>query len=298
MIKNRREFLFLYDVSFANPNGDPANENKPRIDEETGINYVTPDRLKRIIRDELIAMGKEVFVREERDEKGNVYDRTKMAEKYDNDVKMILENCIDIRLFGITLSVEGIKNSSITGPVQFKFGRSLNRVKPEFVKGTTVFPSGKDKKQGTMTEKWILPYSLICFYGIANEKASETSNLTDNDIEEMIRAMWVGVKSSTDVLSTSKMGHSPRLLIEILYKPGVLMQIGELDNLVAIKTDKKDEEIRKIDEVKIDLTKLAIKVSEYKDKIEKVRYIVDSSVVFVKPLEEVFEGLTLEKINV
>ena len=46
MIKNRQEILFLYDVTDANPNGDPLDENKPRIDEETGINIVTDVRLK------------------------------------------------------------------------------------------------------------------------------------------------------------------------------------------------------------------------------------------------------------
>ncbi|MFN3781589.1 MAG: type I CRISPR-associated protein Cas7, partial [Candidatus Kapaibacteriota bacterium] len=34
-IQNRSEILFLYDVKDANPNGDPVDENKPRIDEET-----------------------------------------------------------------------------------------------------------------------------------------------------------------------------------------------------------------------------------------------------------------------
>ena len=50
---NRSELLFLYDISDANPNGDPLDENKPRIDEETEINIVTDVRLKRTIRDYL-----------------------------------------------------------------------------------------------------------------------------------------------------------------------------------------------------------------------------------------------------
>ena len=313
MIKNRREFLFIYDVSFANPNGDPANENRPRIDEETGINYVTPDRLKRIIRDQLILFGKDVFVREERDSSGIVLSRRKLKEKYGNNVNNIIEDCIDIRLFGITLAIEKkdkkkqneedekdkeeINNISLTGPVQFKFGKSLHRVSLEYVKGTTVLPSGEGKKQGTMTEKWILPYSLIAFYGIANENASKDTNLTDDDINDMIKAMWVGVKANTDILSTSKMGHNPRLLIEIIYKENTLLHIGDLDNLVSIKTDKKDEEIRSINEVTIDLSKLKDKVVSYKEKIEKVRYIIDSSVKLLPGINEVFGGIQLEEIK-
>ena len=53
VIKNRSELLFLYDITDANPNGDPIDENKPRIDEETGINIVTDVRLKRTVRDYL-----------------------------------------------------------------------------------------------------------------------------------------------------------------------------------------------------------------------------------------------------
>lgn len=296
MIKNRREFLFIYDVSFANPNGDPANENRPRIDEETGINYVTPDRLKRIIRDQLILFGKDVFVREERDSSGNILTRDDLSKKHGDNITNIINNCIDVRLFGITLAIKN-NNISLTGPVQFKFGKSLHRVSLEYVKGTTVLPSGESKKQGTMTEKWILPYSLIAFYGIANENASKNTNLTDDDINDMIKAMWVGVKANTDILSTSKMGHNPRLLIEIIYKENTLLHIGDLDNLVSIKTDKKDEEIRSINEVTIDLSKLKDKVVSYKEKIEKVRYIIDSSVKLLPGINEVFGGIQLEEIK-
>ena len=61
---NRSELIFLYDIKDNNPNGDPLDSNKPRIDEETGINYVTDVRIKRTIRDYLYEYkGKEIFVR-------------------------------------------------------------------------------------------------------------------------------------------------------------------------------------------------------------------------------------------
>lgn len=64
-IKNRSEILFLYDIRDGNPNGDPMDENKPRIDEETGANLVTDVRLKRTIRDYLYNFkAQEIFVRE------------------------------------------------------------------------------------------------------------------------------------------------------------------------------------------------------------------------------------------
>ena len=52
-VKTRSEILFIYDIRDGNPNGDPLDENKPRIDEEAGVNIVTDVRLKRTIRDYL-----------------------------------------------------------------------------------------------------------------------------------------------------------------------------------------------------------------------------------------------------
>lgn len=78
MIMNRSEIIFLYDIADNNPNGDPLDSNKPRIDEETGENIVTDARLKRTIRDYLHDYkGEEIFVREIRDKEGKVQDAKK-----------------------------------------------------------------------------------------------------------------------------------------------------------------------------------------------------------------------------
>lgn len=295
-MKSRREFLFIYDVSWANPNGDPMDENKPRIDEETGINYVTDVRLKRTVRDQLAEMGHEVFIKEERTDGGNLKTKEDIFAKYGNDYNQVLEKCIDIRLFGGTFAIRN-QQKSFTGPVQFKFGKSLHRVKMEFVKGTTVMPSAEQKAQGTMTEVYVVPYSLIVFYGIANENAAKETKLKEQDIDIMLKALWVGHKSSTDVISRSKFGHEPRLLIEIIYKEGTLTHMGELDKLVRINTDKRDEEIRDIEEVEIDLSRLKEKVQKYKDNIEKVNYIINDRIRIKPSLKEVFSGIAIEEFK-
>jgi len=294
-MENRREFLFFYDVSWANPNGDPMDENKPRIDEETGINIVTDVRLKRTVRDQLSEMGYEIFIREERDEKGELKDKRKILEKYfKNDYEKVLEKCIDIRLFGGTFAVEGAKGN-FTGPVQFKFGHSLHRVKVELIKGTTIMPSGEGKEQGTMTEAWVVPYSFIVFYGIANEKAAKDTKLKDEDIDVMLKALWLGHKASTDVISRSKFGHEPRLLIEIIYKKNTLTHIGELNKLVKIYTQKREEKLRDVEEFVLNLERLKERVQKYKDKIEKVRFVKDDRLKVNPPLKEVFNGINLEE---
>lgn len=295
-LNNRHEILFLYDVSWANPNGDPMDENQPRIDEETGVNIVTDVRLKRTVRDALMQLGHEIFLREERADDGSRKTKEDIMTHYDNDPKQVLARCVDIRLFGGTFAIKGEDQEafSITGPVQFKFGHSLHRVKVELIKGTSIMPSAADKRQGTFTEVYVVPYSLIVFYGVANEKAAETTGLTEADLDAMFQALWVGHKAGPDVITRSKFGHEPRLLVDIVYKPGTLTHMGELDKLVAFRSEKNDEAIRDITDGVVDLCGLAEKVAAYRDKIEKVRVKVGDRVRLEPDIKTVFTGLPFE----
>ncbi|WP_022856209.1 type I-B CRISPR-associated protein Cas7/Csh2 [Thermodesulfobacterium thermophilum] len=301
LIKNRSEILFLYDVKDTNPNGDPMDENKPRIDEETGINIVTDVRLKRTIRDYLYNYkGQEIFILEIRDEKGNLKTKEQRLEDFKNDPSEVITKCIDVRLFGATIAVKD-KTIVLTGPVQFKFGRSLHKVDLTYIKGTTVMPSGAEKRQGTFTERYILPYSLIAFYGIVNENAAKYQNisLTEEDILLMLEGIWNGTKN---LISGSKFGQMPRFLMQVIYKENFNFYIGELDKLISLKTEKRDEEIRHISEVKIDITNLVNALNTHKEKIEKIRFKTDDRVKFIKNgidtnLKEALESFTLDELN-
>ncbi len=299
LVKNRSEILFLYDVTDANPNGDPVDENKPRIDEETGVNIVTDVRLKRTIRDYLHEYKKkDVFIIEKRDDKGNL--RTKEDRLGDfKTSEDLLEKCIDIRLFGATTAVED-KRMVLTGPIQFKYGRSLHKVDMTYVKGTTVMPSKADRKQGTFTERYILPYSLIAFYGIVNENAAENQGikLTEDDVSLMLEGIWTGTKN---LISGSKFGQMPRLLIQVVYKEKNF-HIGELDRQISLISNKDDKEIRDISDVKIDVTALMNVLTDYKDSIEKIRLKADERLALVKDgadveIEDIFKHFTTETLN-
>lgn len=338
IIKNRSEILFIYDVTDANPNGDP-DENKPRIDEETGFNIVTDVRLKRTIRDYLYNFkNQEIFIREIEYEPGKIQDAKMRAEdflldefgnkmtkadfankvkKENGDIKAsellqkmkeiidsnIRAKCIDVRMFGVTLPVEWDKENAdsitYTGPVQFKMGRSLHRVgEPTLIRGTGAFASGAGAKQKTFREEYILPYSLICFYGIVNENAAKHTNLTEGDIDLMLEAMWNGTKN---LITRSKVGQMPRLLLQVIYKENNY-HIGELDHRLRIKTDKRDEELRRIEDLELDVTELANVLKENKDKIEKIRYKKDKFLKLVKdgsPIEidQLVPGINYEEIN-
>lgn len=278
IISNRAELLFLYDVKDANPNGDPLDENKPRIDEETGVNIVTDVRLKRTIRDYLHDFkGQEIFIREVRKEDGKL----KTKEDRLDDLKIdspedLLEKCIDIRLFGATTAIKN-KTITFTGPVQFKIGKSMHRVFLRFIKGTTVMPSKEAKGQGTFTEEYILPYSLINFYGIINENAAKETKLTDEDVELLLDAIWNGTKN---LISRSKVGQIPRLLLKVNYKEDNY-HIGDLNNMVSLISDLRDEEIRDITRVKLDITELVRVLGLNKEKISSIDYKADDRLSFV-----------------
>lgn len=298
VIKNRSELLFLYDVTNANPNGDPRDENKPRIDEETGRNFVTDVRLKRTIRDYLHDYKKqEIFILEVREDDGSLKSKEERLKEFQDD-KDLLRRCIDVRLFGATTAVAG-KVMTLTGPVQFKYGRSLHRVQLQYVRGTTVMPSGEGRRQGTFTERYILPYSLISFYGVVNENAAARQDieLTAADLDLLLEGMWRGTKN---LMSASKTGQMPRLLLQVIYEEANF-HLGELDKRVTFAAEKNDEEIRDVQDGKIELGELVEAFRANKEKIAKIRFKGDERAQFSLAgadvsLEEALEGLAAEKL--
>ena len=325
IVKNRSEILFLYDIQFGNPNGDPADENKPRIDEETGRNLVTDVRLKRTIRDYLYNFkNQEIFVREIADENGFIQTSKDRAKDFLKDINVagkgfnemreiaankILEQCIDVRLFGATIPIEfkvkdakkGTTGSiTFTGPVQFKIGQSLHRVELMHIKGTGAFASKEKVTQKTFREEYILPYSLIAFYGIVNENAAKTTKLTNEDVSLLLEAIWNGTKN---LISRSKMVQTPRFLMRVEYKENNY-HIGDLDKKIELQSDLEDEQIRHITEVKLDVTKLVELLKENKEKINKIEYIVDPEVTFLyngseKDIKDILDeiGVTVSQLQ-
>lgn len=299
VIKNRSELLFLYDVTDSNPNGDPIDENKPRIDEETGNNFVTDVRLKRTIRDYLHDYrGEEIFILEIRDEDGTLKDKEARLDAF-KDNSELLKKCVDVRLFGATTAVKN-RIMTLTGPVQFKYGRSLHRVNMTYVKGTTVMPSKESKKQGTFTERYVLPYSLIAFYGIINENAAinQGIDLTEEDIQLLLDGMWNGTKN---LISNSKTGQMPRLLLRVIYREKNY-HLGELDKRVRFISEKQDEEIRDIEDGKLEVTGLVNALKDNREKILGIEYKLDDRLQIVHDgekacLKELLSEFGLVEIN-
>lgn len=292
IIKNRSEILFIYDIENGNPNGD-ALDNKPRIDELTNYNIVTDVRLKRTIRDYLQDFkGREIFIRKERDENNNLKTRDEIFQAY-KELNEVINRCIDIRLFGGTFSIKN-NNYALTGPVQFKFGTSLHKVDINYIKGTTVLPSASERQQGTFWETYLLPYSLICFYGIINENAAKETRLTEEDVELLLEAIYYG---TNNLITRSKPSQQSRLLLQIVYKQNNF-HIGDLDKKIKLNLKvEKDEYIRSYKDYELDLTELYNTLINNKDKIEKIRYIINPNLIYKPYIDELKNNINLEELR-
>lgn len=303
-LTNKSELLFLYDIKDANPNGDPLDENKPRIDEETGHNIVTDVRLKRTIRDYLYAYkgydgtnDKDIFVREIADAKKEIQDGKARARDFDGQRDDILRQCIDIRLFGGTIPLPE-DSITLTGPVQFKMGRSLHPVVVKHIKGTGAFASKEGAKQRTFREEDVLYYSLIAFHGIVNPTAAKDSRATRDDIDLLLEGLWEGTKN---LISRSKFGQMPRFLLKINYSsPNFFM--GDLDRMVRVRTGVPFEKLRDIEELQLDVAQLQDSLKRHADRISSIDYKVDASVVLsdgekTMKIDELFSDTTANEIQ-
>lgn len=202
-IKNRYEFVLLYDVENGNPNGDPDAGNMPRIDPETGYGIVTDVCLKRKIRNyvELVkgdSKGYRIYIKEgiplnQNHAEAYVAVGLKTGDKAKPDKvnqarQWMCANFFDIRTFGAVLSV-GDNCGQVRGPVQINFSRSIDPIVQQEVTITrqTVTKIEDIEKERTMGRKHIVPYGLYRAEGyvsakLANDETKGTG-FSDGDLE-------------------------------------------------------------------------------------------------------------------
>ena len=215
-IKNRYEFMILFDVENGNPNGDPDAGNLPRIDPESGYGLVTDVCLKRKIRNyvELVKEsepGYRIYVKEgvplnrsdnEAYQSIGVTDKSvKEAKKKDPDIDLkirnyMCDNFFDIRTFGavMTTFVKAALNcGQVRGPVQLGFAKSIDPVISQEVTITRVaITTEKDaeEKKTEIGRKSIIPYALYRAEGyVSAALANKSTGLTEEDVE----LLWTSI---------------------------------------------------------------------------------------------------------
>lgn len=287
LIKKNSDILFVYDAKLANPNGDPDDENRPRMDYEKETNLVSDVRLKRYVRDYLQEKGYEIFVTTVDDRTVNATKRLelllkkKMNEKYvpvADDIQVILKKLIDVRLFGATITIKadeaggrsGGSSITFTGPVQFNWGYSLNRV--ELVESNAItsrFSSSEGNKQGTMGKDYRLYYSLIAFHGIVSARRATYTRLDGETLEQLDEAL---VKAIPLMATRSKIGQYPCLYLRVEYKDDRTF-LGDLRNYIDVspKTGLRDKK-----DLQLEIGALISVLKNNKEKVNRVKLYVDS----------------------
>ena len=216
-IKNRYEFVILFDVENGNPNGDPDAGNMPRVDPETGYGLVTDVCLKRKIRNYVETAkedetGYRIYIKDgaplnTSDKEACAYvgvdpDKLKALKREEKD-KLDLEirgfmcqNFYDIRTFGavMTTFVKGALNcGQVRGPVQLGFARSVDPILPQEVTITRVAittEADAEKKGTEMGRKYIVPYGLYRAEGyVSANLARKTTGFSQEDLD----LLWTAI---------------------------------------------------------------------------------------------------------
>lgn len=215
-IKNRYEFVILFDVENGNPNGDPDAGNMPRVDPETGLGLVTDVCLKRKIRNYVETVkedvaGYRIYVKDGVPLNRNDAEAYKQLDVTDKNIKekkkadpdldrkirdWMCANFYDIRTFGavMTTFVKAALNcGQVRGPVQLGFARSVDPVVPQEITITRVAISTEEdaEKKGTeMGRKYIIPYGLYrCEGYISANLARKTTGFSEEDLKLLWEAI-------------------------------------------------------------------------------------------------------------
>ena len=210
-LKNRIDFIYIFDVQDGNPNGDPDAGNLPRVDAETGMGLVTDVCLKRKVRNYVQVAkgctdGYDIFIKEravlntlidaahEEENVKNATDKTSAA----RDV--MCKKFFDIRTFGAVMST-GKNAGQVRGPIQFTFARSKDPIAAmeHSITRMAVATEKEAEKQGgdnrTMGRKATVPYGLYVCHGFISANLAQQTGFSEEDLA----LFWDALKNMFDV---------------------------------------------------------------------------------------------------
>ena len=221
-IKNRYDFVILFDVQDGNPNGDPDAGNLPRVDPETGRGLVTDVCLKRKVRNYMqiiktneerkSELGFDIFVKEKAilnvaidngyKAAGLDPQAAKEAEKKKDKSKerreqislardKMCELFYDIRTFGAVLAT-GANAGQVRGPVQITFARSVDPIvtlEHSITRLAVTSEEDAEKKETEMGRKHTIPYGIYVAYGFVSAHLAAQTKFNEDDLDIFWKAL-------------------------------------------------------------------------------------------------------------
>lgn len=251
VIKSRYDFVFLFDVKDGNPNGDPDQDNLPRVDAEDQKGLVTDVCIKRKVRNYVEFKypdeskkntGHEIFIKQG-NVLGTIIDKAKGKEIQDRK-ETLCKDYWDIRAFGGVLSIGEKGAGTVRGPVQFTFSRSLDRI---FQAEHTITrcavaterekESQKDREHAsTMGRKATVPYALYQMHGFISAVDAAKTEFSEDDL----KLLWEALMNAFEHDRSAARGEmNPRKLIVFKHESHLgNARAGELFERVSIEKKK------------------------------------------------------------
>lgn len=217
-IKNRYDFVFLFDVKDGNPNGDPDQANLPRADAEDQYGLVTDVCMKRKVRNYVqlthdLKTPYDIFIRQRDINKEDSYLNAVIGKTSGNTASekrgKLCDDYYDIRTFGAVLST-GEKESggegkakkqnkekvrgagTVRGPVQFTFARSEDRIyqAEHSITRCCVTTENEKNEQAkkdrefatTFGRKATVPYALYRMHGFISVFDAQKTGFSEKDL--------------------------------------------------------------------------------------------------------------------
>ncbi len=215
-ITHRYEFVYLFDITNGNPNGDPDAGNLPRLDPETNRGLVTDVCLKRKIRnfvtlDQDGAPGYAIYMQEKavlnqqhekaweavglKQDNKEAYKKLPKEEAKAREItEWMCSNFFDVRTFGAVMTT-GVNAGQVRGPIQMAFATSIDPVVPLEISITRMAVTTEKEAEAqsgdnrTMGRKHIIPYGLYRAHGFVSAKLAERTGFSEEDLALFWRAL-------------------------------------------------------------------------------------------------------------
>lgn len=199
---HRYDFVFLFDVTDGNPNGDPDAGNLPRVDPETGHGLVTDVCLKRKVRNFVANVKEEkppheIYVKERavlNQSHGRAYEALKLdpAKAKQPEVEKcrdwMCQNFYDVRTFGAVMSTK-VNCGQVRGPIQMAFSRSIDPIvslEHSITRCAVATEKEAEKQDGdnrTMGRKFTVPYGMYRCHGFVNPFFAKQTGFSADDLD-------------------------------------------------------------------------------------------------------------------
>ena len=261
-LKNRIDFVYIFDVQDGNPNGDPDAGNLPRVDAETGMGLVTDVCLKRKVRNYVqvakgCADGYDIFIKEKAvldTLVNNAYDFSEVAQAPQEQKKAVAravmcKHYYDIRTFGALIATSG-KQDHIKGPIQLTFARSVDAIAAmeHSITRMAVTKEADLEKERTMGRKATVPYGLYVCHGFISANLAQQMGFSEEDLS----LFWDALINMFDVDRSAARGMMSAQKLIVFKHESVLGNAPANKLFDLVKVEKKcDGAPRKFEDYKV-----------------------------------------------